>query len=148
MFMNAISRVCAGILLILLVAGCGGSTGPTKYKVSGKVTLDGAPLETGRITFKAADGKGVTYSEEIKAGAYSTEVTAGKKKVEITSLRKVEGKRAKVGGNPGDPISADNPADVFEEAIPAKYNDKTTLDADVTSSGSNQFDYNLTSDKK
>ena len=141
-------RVCclAGLLsLSLLLTGCGGSDGPPTYRVSGKVTLDGQPITKGQITFKDAAGQSKSMAADIQNGTYSFLSTAGQKKIEITSLRKVEGKQHKFGGNPGDPIGPNNPADIYEEAVPAIYNTKTTLEHEVKSSGTNQFNFDLKS---
>lgn len=141
-------RVCSltGFLAFsLLLAGCGGSDGPPTFRVSGKVTLDGQPVNKGQITFKDAAGQTKSMAAEVQNGAYSFLCTAGQKKIEITSLRKVEGKQHKFGGNPGDPIGPNNSADIYEEAIPAVYNTQTTLEQEVKSSGSNQFNFDLKS---
>ncbi len=138
---------CWAMLFLLgsFALGCGGSNGPATYRVSGNVTLDGKPIDTGRITFKDPAGQAKSMEAPIKNGSYSFLCTAGKKKIEITSLRKVEGKQNKVGGNPGDPIGPNNSADIYEEAIPAQYNKDTTLEQEVKSSGSNTFNFDLKS---
>ena len=46
--------------------------------------------------------------------------------------------------SPGDPISDKNPATVYEDIIPEKYNAKTELKVDVTQKGPNDFPLTLT----
>ena len=141
-------RNCCWVGLVLLgslTLGCGVSDGPPTYRVSGKVTLDGQPIPTGRITFKDPAGQAKSMAADITNGAYSFLSTAGKKKIEVTSMRKVEGKQYKIGGNPGDPIGPNNRADIMEEAVPPQYNKDTTLEGEVKSSGSNKFDFDLKS---
>ena len=47
------SRLLGGVLLLLLISGCGGSDRPERVKVSGRVLLDGEPLEAGTISDRA-----------------------------------------------------------------------------------------------
>jgi hypothetical protein len=53
--MNKRQSLLMGPMLLLLVAGCGGSSGNTA-NVSGKVTIDGAPVTGGSMQFTAKDG--------------------------------------------------------------------------------------------
>lgn len=118
------------------VPGCGGS-GPQKYKVSGTVTFDGANVKEGRILFVPKDGKGPADGGEIVDGKYTLECTAGKKRVEIraTTKSKVPHKM---------PKGMDMPGPDMVELIPAKYNSKTTLEAEVTTDpDNNTFDFPL-----
>lgn len=69
-----------GMLAVSLCAatGCGGGKG----KISGKVTLDGQPLQAGRISFVPSKGTGATT--EIKNGEYSVEqIPPGEVKVTV-----------------------------------------------------------------
>ncbi len=121
----------------LLLMGCGGGpTGPTLHKVSGSVTFDGAPVEDGRIEFRRAEGDKRAYSGEIKGGSYSLQCEAGKVTVAITASRIIPGKFDT--SNPDDP-----PQPVGEMYIPAKYNEKSTLTAEVKA-GSNDIPFALT----
>ena len=74
--MGSIARTAAPVLLAstlsLAVAGCGDS-GPEypHAKLSGAVSLDGAPVETGRVTFMPTGGAaGQPVSADIAAGRY------------------------------------------------------------------------------
>ena len=55
--------------LALGLAGCGGGGGPTGT-VSGKVTVDGEPLETGFIQFTPKDGSGKIVAGAVAGGKY------------------------------------------------------------------------------
>jgi hypothetical protein len=69
--------------LSLFAGGC--SLSPAS--VSGVVTYDGKPVESGEITFTPADGKGPTAGGKIEAGKYSVaDVHPGSKIVQVTSL--------------------------------------------------------------
>ena len=98
MFRNLISRCCFTVAAgwLLLAVGCG----PQLMTIEGTVTLDGAPVETGTISFVPADGKGATVGGEIKGGSYriqaEKEAALGSKTVNITSIRKT-GKMIEAG---------------------------------------------------
>jgi hypothetical protein len=81
---------------ILLVAGCG----PALVTIEGTVTWDGAPVETGTISFLPADGKGPTIGGELKDGGYrikaEKQAALGAKSVAITGIRKT-GKMIEAG---------------------------------------------------
>jgi len=76
--------VLSGILL-LAVAGCGGSTA-----VSGSVSYEGEPVENGSITFVPADGIGPSSGSTITGGRYRVDDMApGEKIVQIVGLKAV-----------------------------------------------------------
>ncbi|MFO0865387.1 MAG: hypothetical protein U0744_12180 [Gemmataceae bacterium] len=102
--------------------------------VSGTVKLDGAPLAEGTIAFDRGDGA-VPGSAEIKNGSYNLTARPGLNKVVIRSF-KVD--PSIVSKDPARPV--DNRVNL----IPEKYNDKTTLTADVTAD-KKKFDFDLTS---
>ena len=124
------------LLLTLCLVGCGGGDdGPKTVTVSGQVTFASKPLADGEITFVAADGKGRSDAGRISAGQYSFESTLGPRKVEILSWQQIKGASEKL----------ESGEEAFEarQIIPAKYNEETTLTADVTESGENEFDFPL-----
>ena len=136
------SKICA-LLSITLVStvlvGCGGAPeGPALYSVTGPVTFDGAPVDTGRIQFRMKQGSGLSYSAEIKGGQYSLQSEAGAVSVEITASRPIPGKFDT--SNPDD-----EPQPVGEMYIPEKYNAKTELSAEVAATGENKIPFELTS---
>ena len=59
----------------LLPSGC--SKNAITAEVSGIVTVDGEPAETGAIGFFPTDGKSPTAGGTIKAGHYSAQVPFG-----------------------------------------------------------------------
>ncbi len=124
-------------------AGCG-SSGPPRVAVSGTVTLDGRPIEQGAISFvPTADSKQPSAGAEIAAGEYSIPAasgpSAGKYKVEIR-WSKPTGKQIELG-SPAPPGTL---VDEVKEAVPAKYNSKTTLE-EVLEPGENAVHFDLTS---
>lgn len=136
---------CITILVVMLFAvlpllGCGGgSSSPPLYKVTGTVSLDGKPLEKGRIQFRIAQDNGRAFATDIVDGKYEMETEAGKMNVEITASRPVPGKM-EPGPSPDEP-----PVPVMEMYIPKKYNSQTTLTADVEAKEENTIPFELTS---
>jgi hypothetical protein len=113
-------------LFLLAAYGCGKPKVETT-KVSGKVTLDGAPLEKGTILFTAADNKAEPASGDIKDGQYALEVPPGPKIVKINAT-KVVGTKKKYA----DKDSANSPdVDVTKSIIPEIYNDNSQLKVDI-----------------
>ena len=118
-----------------LIAGCGGEAGPEMHRVTGQVTYDGQPVENGRITFRKTGDDGKSFATEIKGGGYELEAEAGAMAVEITASRLIPGKFDNSNGTP-EPVG--------EMYIPKKYNAATTLTAEVTPAGPNEFPFALT----
>jgi hypothetical protein len=73
------------LLLALPFAGSGCESPVTT--VTGDVTLDGSPIESGTITFESPDQKGPTMSGAITNGRYEVKGSPGKKKVLVTGFR-------------------------------------------------------------
>jgi hypothetical protein len=119
--------VLAG-LVVLAAAGCGKS-GPAVYTVSGTVTYDGQTVANGYITFQPEDPTVGAVANPIEGGRYTVpKVHEGKNKVKIQATREVPGKKGPMG----------EPA--VEQYIPRKYNDETTLTAEV---GSGKTEHNF-----
>lgn len=82
--MSALGRFSMVVALLagvgLAASGCGGSGGPTRYRVSGNVTFKGQPVPAGRITFEpdtAKNNSGPAGYAEIKDGRYETPADKG-----------------------------------------------------------------------
>ncbi|QDT25923.1 hypothetical protein Pan153_26280 [Gimesia panareensis] len=121
-----------------ILSGCGGGdAGPTTYPVTGKVTVDGEPLAEGNVIFRDAEGKAASGAGKIEQGTFSFETVAGKKAVVITANREIPGKTV-AGGAPDEP-----PVPAVEQYLPAEYNEKTTLEAEVSEAGPNEFTFEL-----
>jgi len=117
------------LALAVVLAGCSGGTAT----IEGNVTLDGAPLEDGKIRFEPADGKGPTGEAVITNGRYTIELTPGAKRVMIEGWR-VVGR---------EPITPDDPQspmyDVKEPIVPARCNRNTELTYDAKGSDTKDF---------
>ncbi len=123
-----------------MIAGCGQTSDvPEIAPVRGKVTLDGAPLSLGQISFApvtggqtsdATTGPGGEYELIYKRDLKGAKI--GKHKVSISSYQPPEVPEVgpPVGGRP--------------ELVPAQYNTQTTLEREVVA-GENVFDFDLKS---
>lgn len=114
------------LLLSTAMFGCGSG----KHEVTGTVTFEGTPIETGEIIFEPEDGKGPADAGSITDGKFLFECFPGKKKVLITAT--------KVADKPA-PDGLPN----YVSYIPKEYNEQSTLTADVTAAGENSFDFEL-----
>jgi hypothetical protein len=119
-------------LACLASAGC--ESEAPRYEVTGTVTFEGAPIEEGSISF-VPEEKGLSPDAgRIEKGRYSIEVRPGRKQVQIRASRPLPPERQ-------DPHSEMGP--LYEDYIPAQYNSQTTLSAEVTADGKNEFSFDL-----
>lgn len=124
--------ILLALCFIASFAGCAPKV--TTLPISGKVTLDGQPLETGDLIFIHSDPQFGQEPGKITAGSYTANVHPGTNKVEIRATRAVPGKFGPMGTEP-----------LLEDIIPAKYNSATTLSVDVTKDKKDGYDFALES---
>ena len=127
--LKAVVGMMVGACLLPLI-GCGESSDsrlPNRNEISGTVTLDGQKIDNGSITFFSEKdaARGIQASASIKDGEYEILVTPGLKKVKISQ-------------------TVETKPNFFENMVPAKFNTKTTLEADVNEEN-RQFDFELLS---
>jgi hypothetical protein len=115
---------------LFLLAGC--SSGTDTHPVSGVVLWEGAPLPHGHVLFEPAEG-GAAEPAEVREGRFTLRATPGLKRVQVRATRE-EGAV--------DPVMGARPRKQF---IPARYNDQTTLEAEVKPGEGNSFEFKLTS---
>ncbi len=135
--MNLRLGLCAALILSFSLAGCGGSIGgPELGRVTGVVTLDGAPLPDATVMFQPQNGR-PSFGTTDSSGKYElgyTQGSAGAVLGENTVFIRTE-----IPGPDGQPP-------VQKEKLPAKYHNKTELKANVVP-GANTFNFDLTSKK-
>ena len=137
----------AAIFSLVPIIGCGGDNLP-REAVSGSVSVDHKPLKTGMITFvpsgpdiptqggaNVVDGKySIPRSAGLVPGKYKVVVSSGEGSVE----KKVDD----TNNMPGmPPVPA-------KEVIPPQYGAATTLGANVTAGGKNEFEFDLITGSK
>ena len=127
--------LCAALMLSIGLAGCGGgSDGPELGRVTGVVTLDGAPLPKATVMFQPQNGR-PAFGTTDDNGKYELGYTQGNSGTvlgENTVFIRTE--------IPGE----DGQQPLQKELLPAKYHNKTELKANVTA-GANTFNFDLTS---
>ncbi|WP_437202173.1 hypothetical protein [Planctomicrobium sp. SH664] len=75
-----------GALLMLLPMGCTRDDGPKLYPVSGQVTFQGKPIDSGRVVFvpdRSLPETGPVHAAIIRKGRFEGKASEGKKTVEI-----------------------------------------------------------------
>jgi hypothetical protein len=121
------------VALTAVLAGCG-SSGPSLAPVTGRVTIDGRPVENIEVIFQPKQGSpsfGVTGHDGRYELIYKRGVSGaliGEHTVQIKTMPVTEG---------GKPTLS----------IPARYNTKTELHQEVKTA-KNVFDFDLKSDAK
>jgi hypothetical protein len=132
-------RLCLAVLGVAVVigsSGCGRAPGLDVHPVSGTVTVDGAPLAEGWITFRALEGDTRGLAGRITNGAYRAKAFAGPARIAVTATRAVPG--AFVSPAPGV-----EPQPKTEQFIPRRYNEKTELEAEIPVGGIRGLDFAL-----
>jgi hypothetical protein len=124
--------------LAVVLLGCSKQpVGPPRGTVHGKITLDGKPIATGMINFKPmGPAAGPTCGLPLKDGQYASDAKGpivGKNRIEIRA-------RSQTPTQPQNP-DGDWKSN-YIEAIPARYNSQSVLEADVRP-GDNTFDFEL-----
>lgn len=121
---------------IVAVAGCGTADPRSRsFEVTGTVTFDGQPVNDGGITLSSDDPTLPDDAGTIVGGNFKFLASAGKKIVRIRASREVP-----------QPGPANVPRDpVFEEYLPAKFNEKSALTIEVVPGRKNHFDLPLKS---
>ncbi|QDT31740.1 carboxypeptidase-like regulatory domain-containing protein [Thalassoglobus polymorphus] len=120
----SLSTIC------FVLAGCGGSDHPPLGTVTGKVTLNGTPIEGALVEFTPETGRpssGVTDKE----GNYSLQYLQGVKGAAVgTHTVQITSKRDSSGGEGDEQVIEARP-----ESIPQAYNDESTLEVEVKADG-------------
>jgi hypothetical protein len=129
--------VLASFSVGLLGCGGGGSQLPT-HDVKGKVTYDGADVPEGVILFNSTTKEVPSYNLLITEGSFSGKLVKGNYTVMI--------KATKVAPYPSGTVGANGEKEGPVQYLAAKYNESTTLSADVTGViGTQEFDFPLKS---
>jgi hypothetical protein len=132
---KTLTSAWVGCLLAVAALAAGCAKGPPMGEVTGTVTVNGTPANTGSVSFFPVDGKAGTAGAVIEAGKYTAQVPVGKAKVQIR-VSKIVGKK-KLYDTPNSPVQS-----IMQEVLPPKYNDQTEIELDVQR-GKNQKDFDL-----
>jgi hypothetical protein len=126
---------------VLALAGCGPSS--DRLEVTGRIALDGAPIDQGSIRFTSTSSeKLVASGAMIEQGEFTVPqekgLVPGTYRVEI-SAPDTSGKLVVHPSAPGEPIL---PPTAMER-IPADYNTETKQTVEVTADGENHFEFDI-----
>lgn len=132
----------ATIFFLAAICGCGSGDGLNRQSVSGAVTCDGKPVPNGAILFEpATQESGTAVGATIREGAFVISGTQGpvpgSYRVRIYMSSGVQAPRAK-----GQTDRSSRP---MVELLPARYNAKSELRADVSGRRPNRFRFDLSS---
>lgn len=145
------------VLGMLLVVGCGGSISKSpRVPVTGKILLEGAPVDGAVVAFSSEDGKATAVAMTDELGAFQLNVPPGKQGVPPGKYR-VTVRKSTVANAVKEPTSfaemerehqagrTPEPPPVPKLAVPARYGDPTSsqLAEEVTLSGKNNFVFDL-----
>jgi len=128
-------------LLCVLASACTGRAypGARRFPLSGKVTVDGQPMQMGVISFIPQDKSGRVSGAPVQDGTYSVPEekgpTAGAYEVRL-SWNKLTGRKIPNPSDKGYMI------DEMVEGLPAKYRENSELVAEV-SPKQTKFDFDL-----
>lgn len=135
--MNAALRVYLCLLPVVLAFGCGPS-GPVRYGVEGSVSYKAQPLKVGQISFLPEGATASAGGAPINDGKFSVPAQRGlfpgKYKVSISSTSSGDVK------TPEMPGVSDKQT---KETLPARYNAKTELTAEIPAGGKHDLNFDL-----
>ena len=125
--------------------GCGARNPLDRQAVSGRVTLDGSPLDHGIVEFSPRQPRGVTSGALIQDGGYTIDsshgLPPGKYLVRLFSATRSAEPPA--DGPPGPPPPGRKPGEPAKERIPPRYNVQSDLVVEVAARGANAFDFDV-----
>jgi hypothetical protein len=126
--------------VILSSVGCsrGGRPEPPRYPISGTVTLDGKPLQEGKVQFVTVS-QGLIEAFPIRKGRFSGKAAAGERRVEFYIIKEVPYAESGLMPMPGEVT----PAIVKLQMLPPHLNTESTFSATVDPAEKNEFSFDL-----
>jgi hypothetical protein len=127
------------------IAGCGGpADGLPRQAVKGSVTFNGKPLKEGSIQFQPTSPREVTAAGGLifdgkYAIAKSEGLVPGNYQVIISGIK------AEAVATKAELPGESKPAPVVKDPIPAEYNARSKLTAEIKKDAANAFDFDLQS---
>jgi len=138
--MNRIYRLVASFCLCSALAGCAEHQGPKQFPLSGKVSVDGTPMELGSISFIPKSDTQRVSGGTVLDGTYTVDVGRGAN----AGLYRVEIRWQKPTGKKYRDRDSGEMMDVRKEGLPKRYHAESVLTADV-SEEQTVFDFDLQS---
>ncbi len=132
-------------LCFMSATGCGSDNPLGRQAISGRVTLDGSPLDQGTISFSPQADNGVSSGTTLRNGEYaiaaSKGLPPGKYVVRIHSIVSDPANKNKVSSESGAPVTGLPGV----ERIPPAYNANSTLSIEVVAGRKVEFNFDLQS---
>jgi hypothetical protein len=127
------------------IAGCGGpADGLPRQAVGGIVRFNGTPLKEGSIQFQPTSPRETTAAGgPIVDGKYSIAKSEGL--VPGKYLVIISGIKAEAIATKAEMPGESKPAPVAKDPIPAEFNARSKLTAEIKQDASNEFDFDLAS---
>lgn len=126
------------LLLAPLLVGCGKS-GPALSPVSGRVTLDGQPVNEAQVVFQPEKAGSPSYGVTDKEGRYELGYKRGQNGA-LTGAHTVRIQMdTEVLDDAGKPM-------MRAQLIPPRYNKDSALRQEVRAGGANKIDFDLKSE--
>jgi len=139
---SALGKAAFFVCLALCV-GCGSDDGLNRKALSGKVSVDGAPVPNGSVGFEPLVAGGVGSGAVITDGVYKIAakdgLPPGKYRVRITGN---DGKQFLV--SPGK-MPGDEEIPKIKQLVPPKWNADGKHDIEVKNEGPFEFDFDIKS---
>ncbi len=127
------------LISMALCLGCSGGSGG-RIAISGTVTLNGAPLDKGNISFQPSEGAKTSSGAIISAGNFSIPrdkgLLPGKYRVEVNAAA------AGGGGSATDAAPGEGPPPP-KELIPPEWNEESKQTIDVKKEGPFKFSFEI-----
>ncbi len=132
----------AAVLVLAATTGCGTRDGLNRQEVSGIVTFDRQPISSGAVLFEpATQESGTAVGATIRDGTFaisrSQGPTPGSYRVRIYSSLGIQA--------PPTKGQTENTPRPMVERLPARYNTRTKLRAQVAAEHVNRYRFDLTS---
>lgn len=137
--MKNLTQLLPAVLLaaVLVLTGCGPSGEAGTYPVSGTVTYQGKPLESGYIAFipdTSQLGAGKAYSCKIEQGKFTGVAAPGTKTVQIHGSWETDQMMAMDDGSGMVPKRA---------SLPAKFNEKSQIQVELKEEPNENLTFDL-----
>ena len=134
----------AVVVLLMTVGGCAGGDGLPREPITGRVTLEGKPLDLGNIQFMAADPSGAITGggATITEGRYEIDRGQGL----VPGVYRVMIFAADAPSDVTVPAASDVQTDALTKPrVSERYNTKSDLQVEVIKGGENAFDFDMKS---
>jgi len=134
----------ASLLTSFAAVGCGGGSDVDLVKVSGTVTMNGEPVADAEVLFKPVAGGRLSHGKTDAEGHYTLEYLPGQSGAIVGAHQVSVSTYVEPDTDSSDPEKLAG----RKETIPAEFNSRTTLAAELEPAGSTVLDFNLEAEEQ